>query len=92
MKTRRHYLKTWPQYFAAIQIGGKTYEVRKNDRAFQQGDKVTLQEFDPLGNNYTGRQIEAEIGFVICGPGFGIKKGYCVFSLLNIEDMGTKDL
>jgi hypothetical protein len=42
----RHELKIWPQYFARVADGSKTFEVRKNDRGFQPNDEVLLREFD----------------------------------------------
>ena len=43
----KHELKTWPQYFCRVADGTKTFEVRKNDRGFQQGDTVILKEWSP---------------------------------------------
>lgn len=42
-----HKLKIWPQYFCHVADGSKTFEVRKNDRGFQPGDIVILQEWNP---------------------------------------------
>jgi hypothetical protein len=42
-----HLLKIWPQYYCRLVDGTKTFEVRKNDRGFQPGDYVCLQEWDP---------------------------------------------
>jgi len=83
-----HKLKTLPQYFANVLDGSKTFEVRKNDRGFQKGDKVILREFDDKGkwlieeHRYTGRQIEATIGYVCSSYQ---KEGYVTFSLLNVN-------
>jgi len=42
-----HHLKTWPKYFAAIENGEKTFEVRaERDRHFEPGDYLYLHEFD----------------------------------------------
>jgi hypothetical protein len=40
-----HELKIWPQYFARVKDGSKTFEVRENDRGFQPGDTVVLKEY-----------------------------------------------
>ena len=48
-----HRLKTLPQYYQPIIEGRKPFEIRKNDRNFQIGDEVILNEWD--GENYTGR-------------------------------------
>lgn len=45
MKT--HHLKTLPVYFDAVYRGDKTFEIRENDRDFQTGGMLVLQEFDP---------------------------------------------
>ena len=82
-----HELKTLPEYFERIFNGEKNFEVRKNDRGFQKGDKVILREYDPKNrgvlerHNYTGREITADIGFVLSEYQ---KEGYVTFSLLNI--------
>lgn len=38
-----HQLKILPQYFQAVSIGDKTFEIRKNDRDFKVGDNIALQ-------------------------------------------------
>ncbi len=42
-----HELKIWPQFYHAVREGKKNFEVRKNDRAYQAGDSVSLREWDP---------------------------------------------
>lgn len=37
-----HVLKTVEPYFSAVESGAKTFEVRRNDRAFQKGDVLVL--------------------------------------------------
>jgi hypothetical protein len=82
-ETMFHELKTWPEYFEAMVTGKKTFEVRKNDRdrGFEVDDNLHLREFDPETETYTGREIIAVISYILHGPLFGIKKGYCVMSL-----------
>lgn len=42
-----HELKTWPIHYRAVVSGHKTFEVRRNDRGFQVGDVLRLQEYSP---------------------------------------------
>ena len=42
-----HELKCWPAFFNKIRSGEKNFEVRKNDRYFQEGDELLLKEFIP---------------------------------------------
>ncbi|EPB6723331.1 DUF3850 domain-containing protein [Vibrio fluvialis] len=54
-----HELKILPEYFALQISGEKRFEVRHNDRDFQIGDTVILNEWD--GESYTGRCITVVI-------------------------------
>ena len=76
-----HVLKTWPPYFQDIVSGAKTFEVRKDDRNFQVGDKLVLTEWDPVKQDYTERGLGAEISYKLPGGQFGIEEGYCVLGL-----------
>lgn len=40
-------LKTWPEQFAAIVDGSKTFEWRRDDRAYRVGAWLHLREFIP---------------------------------------------
>lgn len=73
----RHELKIQPNFFQAIADGKKTFEIRLDDRGYQEGDEVMLREMD---TQYTGREIVAIIGYVTAFKQAG---GYVVFSLLN---------
>ena len=77
MKT--HNLKILPEYFEAVASGLKTFELRKDDRGFETGDHVLLREWD---GEYTGRNIESEIGFVLRGY-TGLEEGYVIFGLVR---------
>jgi ribosomal protein S17 len=79
-----HALKTWPEYYQQITSGAKPFEVRKNDRDYKTGDRVLLQEFEPDSGKYTGKEAEFRIGYILHGPAFGIKQGFCVFALDEI--------
>ena len=48
-----HRLKTLPWYYQPVIENRKPFEIRNNDRNFQTGDSVILNEWD--GTEYTGR-------------------------------------
>lgn len=62
-----HKLKTWPRYWDAIASGEKPFEVRRNDRAFQTGDILILEKFDPTTGLYErdGTTPLTPIGYAI---------------------------
>lgn len=79
-----HDLKVWPQHFAALADGRKTFEVRRDDRGFNQGDTLRLREWQPGAARYTGREVTRGVGFLIDAGalgGMGIAPGYCVMAL-----------
>jgi hypothetical protein len=42
-----HSIKAWPPYFAEVAEGRKPFEVRKNDRGYQRGDLLIINEWHP---------------------------------------------
>ena len=75
MKT--HILKTESEYFWPVCGGMKSFEIRKNDRDFQVGDKVTLVE--TKDGKPTGRITDRDIRYVFDGGKFGLDEDYCIF-------------
>lgn len=57
---RVHQLKIYTQYFDDVVEGKKTFEIRENDRKFQVGDVIVLNEIDK-NRKYTGNSIVKEI-------------------------------
>lgn len=80
--TGHHMLKCWPEQFAAVRLGDKNFEFRKDDRDYEVGDTLFLQEFDPATLTYSGRH-ETKIVTYILRSGFGLPDGYVVMSLGN---------
>lgn len=76
-----HELKTWPEYFKAIEDGRKNFEVRYNDRNFQVGDTLILQEYDPDKKRFTGEWERRIVSYILPGGGFGIEQGYVILGL-----------
>jgi hypothetical protein len=60
-----HALKCWPEFFSAVLDGSKPFEIRKNDRGFEVGDTLLLQEWSPSKEEYTGRSLTARISYVL---------------------------
>jgi hypothetical protein len=83
-----HALKTWPDFFQAIDSGAKTFEVRRNDRGYQKGDVLYLREYDPSKTPslaYTGNALHVRVTYVLSGEAFGIKDGFVVMGIKRMK-------
>ncbi len=56
--------KIWPEYFDAVVLGKKKFELRLNDFAVNEGDTLILEEWDPAKKSYTGRKTEKRVTYV----------------------------
>ncbi len=79
MKT--HDLKTWPEPFAAILLGDKTHETRRNDRGYKVGDVLRLREWTPASGQYSGRVVNVRVTHMVQGQ-FGLPADLCVMSIV----------
>jgi hypothetical protein len=75
-----HELKTWKEYFIDVWENRKKFEVRYNDRDFQVGDKLFLNEWDTFRTEYTGRSIKCKITYLLDDYLF-VKEDYVIFSI-----------
>ena len=73
-----HELKIAPEYFEKVVSKEKSFEVRYNDRGFQVGDTLKLQEYQD--GDYTGRIIYVRVTYIL--QGFeGLQPNYVVLSV-----------
>lgn len=85
MKTT-HKLKTLPRYFEVAWRGVKPWEVRKNDRNFQERDLIYLCEYSDA-QGFTGRYIYGMITYIFEGHreiDFGLQDEYVIFTYTEI--------
>lgn len=90
MKT--HNLKTDPEVFSASLIGLKPWEIRYDDRGYQVGDMIILEETKysryemrrgkPL--EYTGRKLSLLITYILPVRTYGSEDGLVVMTVSNI--------
>ena len=76
-------LKILPEYFEQVDLGMKTFELRRDDRDYEVGDQLLLQEFD--GENHTGRWCTRYISYILrdC-PEYGLMDGFCILGLSEV--------
>ena len=72
-----HRLKTAIIFFEAVAAHQKQFEIRKNDRDFQVGDLIVLEEINKEGM-HTGRGLTRKIMYM---TSFKQQEGYVVLGL-----------
>ncbi|HWB62144.1 MAG TPA: DUF3850 domain-containing protein [Chitinophagales bacterium] len=87
-KERIHELKCHPQPFNAKWENRKNWELRKNDRDYQEGDILIEKEYSPLCNNgegdYSGMEIHEKVIYIL-RHGFGLPEGYVIMSTQQLK-------
>lgn len=79
-----HNLKIETQFFKDVNSGLRQFEVRKNDRNFEVGDTLILEEFDPNTNKYLRGWIPKLITHKLDDTRF-VKEGFIILSLKDID-------
>lgn len=86
-----HVLKTIDRYWDAIADGTKTFEVRKNDRAFQKGDTLILQRWEDgkfgMHRSTPFQTLSMKITYMLQGGQFGIEPAYCVLGFKKVTHL-----
>jgi hypothetical protein len=79
-----HYLKTLTPFFNDIVSGIKTFEVRKNDRYYEVGDTLILEDFDPDTQKYKRGWVSKQIIYKLDDRQF-VKEGYVILGMQDIK-------
>ena len=89
--TPAHRLKCWPQFFDTILAGEKRHDLRRcTDRAFEVGQVLELQEFDPQSERFTGRVQLVEVTYITsaelpCALSKGaLHPDFCILSIRSV--------
>lgn len=83
-----HHLKTVQPYYAACEIGEKTFELRKDDRNYAVGDILHLYEWDK--NRETGRSHYKQVTYILRDAPY-VPDGYACLAILPITPAAAKD-
>jgi hypothetical protein len=75
-----HRLKTWREFYPDVVYGIKPFEVRKDDRGYEAGDVLLLEEFDKDTQEYTGNESRYLVTYILRDPAF-VKEGYCIMGI-----------
>lgn len=61
---KAHELKIGSKYFEAVKDGRKKFEIRNNNRNYQEGDVLILREYDPFTQLFSGEAIKVEVTYM----------------------------
>ena len=75
---KQHELKIVASYYEDVISGKKSFELRKNDRGYKQGDSLKMLEFKD--GKHTGRTIDADIIYML-EDYTGLTEGYCILGI-----------
>lgn len=73
-----HDVKLGTTFFDDVKTGRKTFELRKNDRGYKEGDIIVMHEYKD--GTTTGRTIEKKIVYML-EDFTGLEDGYCILGL-----------
>lgn len=73
-----HEIKIASMYYEDVVSGKKSFELRKNDRGYKQGDKLIMLEFKD--GKHTGRIVNADIVYML-EDYTGLAEGYCILGI-----------
>jgi len=81
-----HRLKTAARWFALQAAGSKRFEIRRNDRDFQPGDLLLLEEIDKAGS-FTGSHLLRRVVFMLDASDVdGLAVGFVIMGTEPAED------
>ena len=78
-----HDVKLGATFFEDVKTGRKTFELRKNDRGYKEGDTIVLHEYKD--GTTTGRTIMKKIAYML-EDFTGLEDGYCILGLGAVEE------
>ena len=81
-----HELKLHPRYFNRVADGTKPFEIRKNDRDYQVGDRLILREYDPDAGWPDHGVYGIIVADVIYMTTAYQQEGYCVLGIRVVTD------
>lgn len=80
-----HIIRLGASFFDDVRSGRKSFELRKNDRGYKQGDILEMMEFAD-GRN-TGRSVRVLVTYIL-EDYTGLEDGYCIMATVLLNENG----
>lgn len=81
-----HQIRIGTTFFNDVCSGGKSFELRKNDRGYAKGDILEMMEF--TNGKYTGRSVKVHVTYIL-EDFAGLKEDYCIMAIKIMDMYGT---
>lgn len=79
--SKTHVLKIWPEFYDDVEKENMNFQLRENDRDFQVGDNIILQEWCPIGKSYTRKEVYRHIDYILKGGKLGLPENLCILGI-----------
>lgn len=77
---KTHYIKTLTEYFQDVFLRKKNFELRFNDRDYEVGDILVLQDYN--GERLTGNEAYRTVTYILDdAEKFGLMKGFIIMGM-----------
>lgn len=80
-----HHIRIGTAFFDDVCSGKKSFELRKNDRGYEQDDILEMSEF--TNGKYTSRSVRAQVTYIL-EDFAGLKEGYCIMAIKVVHVRG----
>lgn len=77
-----HQIRVGASCFEDVRSGKKSFELRKNDRGYREGDILEMMEF--LDGRNTGRMVRVLVTYIL-EDYTGLEEGYCIMATVPID-------
>lgn len=75
---KEHQIRIGTAFFDDVCSGKKSFELRKNDRGYEQGDILEMMEF--TNGKYTGRSVKVIVTYML-EDYTGLEEDYCIMAI-----------
>lgn len=73
-----HTLRIRSEFYQAVARGTRTFELRRDDKDYQAGDRIVLMEFED--DRFTGNKMKKTITYKLADCE-GLEPGYCILAI-----------
>jgi len=76
-----HELKVIPRFWAKLEMGDLTFQLRRNDRDYRVGDILRLKEYSH-DYGFTGSTLVFDVTYILLPEDMpGIERGWCILGV-----------